>query len=159
MLTHWGFLGVTLGELQQLVMDREAWRAAIRGVAKSRTRLSDWTELNWTEVSLVVKSPPANTGDVRDMGLIPGLGRSPGGRHGNPLQCSCQENSTDRGAWWAAVHRIAKSWTQLKRLSMHARSHKYLYMNVHSSIIHSSYPKRWKQLKCPSANEWIIKVW
>ena len=41
MLTHWGFLGVTLGELQQLVMDREAWRAAIRGVAKSRTRLSD----------------------------------------------------------------------------------------------------------------------
>ena len=62
---------------------------------------------------LVVKSPPANAGDVRDVGSIPGSGRSPGGGHGNPLQYSCLENSTDREAWWATVHRVAKSWTQL----------------------------------------------
>ena len=57
--------------------------------------------------------PPANIADVRDAGLIPGSGRS-GGKHGNPLQYSCLANSMDRGAWQATVHRIAKSWTQLK---------------------------------------------
>ena len=60
---------------------------------------------------LVVKNAHANTGDVRDMGLIPGLGRSLGGGHGNPLQYSCLENSMDRGAWQATVHRVAQSWT------------------------------------------------
>ena len=54
-----------------------------------------------------------------DLGLIPGLGRSLGGRHGNPLQYSCLQNLRDRGAWWAAVHRVAKSRTRLKRLSTH----------------------------------------
>ena len=53
---------------------------------------------------LVVKNPPANAGDVRDAGLIPGLGRSLGGGHGNALQNSCLKNSMDRGAWWATVH-------------------------------------------------------
>ena len=48
---------------------------------------------------------------------IPGSGRSPGGGNDYPLQFSCLENSTDRGAWWAAVHRVAKSWTRLKQLS------------------------------------------
>ena len=43
--------------------------------------------------------------------LIPGSGRSPGGHHGNPLQNSCLENSIDRGAWWAIVHGVQKSWT------------------------------------------------
>ena len=52
-----------------------------------------------SQASLVKKSLPANTGDVRDMGSIPGLGRSPGEGHGNPLQCSCLENPMDRGAW------------------------------------------------------------
>ena len=60
---------------------------------------------------LVVKNPPANAGDMRDMGLIPGLGRSPGGEHGNPLQYSCLENPMDRGAWLATVHWVAKSQT------------------------------------------------
>ena len=54
--------------------------------------------------TLVVKNPPANAGDMGDMCLIPGLGRSPGGGHGNLLQCSCLENSMDRGAWRATVH-------------------------------------------------------
>ena len=49
----------------------------------------------------MVKNPPANTGDVRDTGLVPGLGRSPGGGHGHPLQYSCLENPMDRGAWQA----------------------------------------------------------
>ena len=56
--------------------------------------------------------------NVGDLSLIPGSGRSLGEENGNPLQFSCLENSTDRGAWWAAVQRVAKSWTWLKRLSM-----------------------------------------
>ena len=56
----------------------------------------------------VVKNLPANARDTRDMGSIPGLGRSAGGGNGNPLQHSCLENSMDRGAWWATVHRVTK---------------------------------------------------
>ena len=56
----------------------------------------------------MVKNPPANKGDVREAGLIPGLGSSPGGGHGNPFQCSCLESPMDRGAWRAAVHRVAE---------------------------------------------------
>ena len=66
----------------------------------------------------VVKNLPANAGDSRDTGLIPGSGRSPGGGHGNPLQYSCLENSMDRGAWWAAVHGIAKSRTWLSMYTL-----------------------------------------
>ena len=59
----------------------------------------------------VVKNPPANAGNIRDVGFIPGLGRSPGGGHGNPLQYSCLENPMDRGAWQATVYRVAESDT------------------------------------------------
>jgi len=62
-------------------------------------------------VALVFKNPPAYAGDLRDIDLIPGLGRCPGGGHGNPLQYSCLENPVDRGAWLATVHRVKKSWT------------------------------------------------
>ena len=67
----------------------------------------DWSDLaaaaaadilQASQVALVVKNPPVNEGDVRDLGLMPGLGRSPGGGHGSPLQCSCLENPRDRGA-------------------------------------------------------------
>ena len=61
-------------------------------------------------VALVVKNPPADAGDVRAVGSIPGLERSSGGGHGNPLQYSCLENPMDRGTWWATVLRVAKSW-------------------------------------------------
>ena len=61
----------------------------------------------------VVKNLPANAGD---QGSIPGLERSPGEGNGIPLQYSCLKNPVDRGAWWATVHRVAKSQTQL---SMH----------------------------------------
>ena len=64
---------------------------------------------------LVGKNPPANAGDSRDMGLMPGSGRSPGEGHGHPLQSSSLENLMDRRAWWATVHGVAKRWTQLKQ--------------------------------------------
>ena len=60
-------------------------------------------------MALVIKKLPASAGDVRDSGLIPGLGRSPGGGHGNSFQYSCLENPMERGAWWATIHRVAKS--------------------------------------------------
>ena len=58
----------------------------------------------------LVKNLPANEGDARDVGLIPGSGRAPGEGNGNPLQYSCLENSMDRGAWWAIIPGISKSW-------------------------------------------------
>ena len=73
-----------------------------------------------SHVVLVVKNPPANAGDVRDQGSNPGLGRFPKGGHGNPLQYSCVGNSMDRGAWWATVHKVAKSghdWSDLALIS------------------------------------------
>ena len=68
-------------------------------------------------MALVVKNPPANAGDTRDAGLIPGLGRYPEGGHGNPLQYSWLENPTDRGSWKAAVHRVTESQTRMKQLA------------------------------------------
>ena len=56
----------------------------------------------------MVKKPPANAGDVRDMGSIPGSGRSPGKGNGNTLQYSCLENPMDRGAWQSTVHRVTR---------------------------------------------------
>ena len=61
----------------------------------------------------MVKNPPSNAGDAGDLGLIPGLGRSPGEGNGNPLQYSCLESSIDRGTWWVTVHGVAKSRTRL----------------------------------------------
>ena len=91
-------------------------------IRMSRTKV--WFELNpvvlWaSQVALVVKNLPADTGTIRDMGSIPGSGRSPWGGHDNPLQYSCMAIPMDRGAWWAMVCRVLKSWTWLKRLSMH----------------------------------------
>ena len=62
-------------------------------------------------MALVVKNLPVNAGDIRDRGSIPGLERFPGVENGNPLQYSCPENPTDRGAWWATVRRVVKSQT------------------------------------------------
>ena len=73
-------------------------------------------------MALVIKNLPASAGEVRDTGSIPGLGRSPGGEHGNPLQYSCLESPMDRGAWWATVHGVTKSRTRLEQLSNHSTS-------------------------------------
>ena len=87
----------------------------------------------------MVKNPSAYAGDVIGMGLIPGLGRFPGGGHGNPLQYSCLVNPMDRGAWWATVHRVAKSWTQLKRVSTHAETFMQTKYLVDTSLLHLKY--------------------
>ena len=76
-------------------------------------------ERNGSQSVLVVKNLPVNAGDLRDAGLIPGSGRSPGGGHDNPLQYSCLENPMDRGVWQATVHRVMKSQIWLKWLSTH----------------------------------------
>ena len=81
---------------------------------------------------LVVKNLPANAGATGDSGSIPGLGRSPGGGNGIPLQHSCLGNPMERGAWRATAHEVAKSWTWLQdldkteSLNMHARNYKVL---------------------------------
>jgi len=151
-------------------MDRGAWKAAVHGVARSRTRLSDFTFIFhfhalekemathssvlawripgmvepggllsvgshrvWHDLSDLAaaeidksftggsmsKEFTCNTGDS-DVGLIPGSGRFLGGGYGNLLQYSCLENTMDRGVSWATVHRVTKSWTWLKPLSMQA---------------------------------------
>ena len=91
-------------------MDKGAWWATVHGVAKSWTRLSDFTSLQLrlgleptcqdlgSQVALVVKKPSDDTGDGRDVGSIPGSGRSPGGENGNLLQYSCLGNPMDEGA-------------------------------------------------------------
>ena len=74
--------------------------------------------LPWERASQVaLKNSPANAGDTRGVGSIPGLGRSPGGGHGNPLQYSCLQNPMDRRAWRATVHGVTRSRTRLKPLS------------------------------------------
>ena len=73
-------------------------------------------------MALVIKNPPANAGDVRDAGSIPGLGRYLGGGNGNSLQYSSLENPMDRGTWRTTVHGVSKSRMLLKRLSTHTHT-------------------------------------
>ena len=68
-------------------------------------------------VMLLVKNPPANAGDIKGAGSIPGLERHPGGGHGNPVQYSCLEKPMDRGVWHAAIHGVEKSRTRLRDLT------------------------------------------
>ena len=82
-----------------------------------------------SQFALVVKSLSVSAGDLSNTDLIAGSGRSPGGGHGNPIQYSCLENSMDRGAWWATVHRVAKNQIQLNFLSTEALT--YLF---HTSL-------------------------
>ena len=115
-------MDMNLGKLQEMVRDREAWCFSPWGYKES-TQLVNWTTrklITASQVMLVVKNPPANAGDIRDAGSVSGLGRSPEGGHGNPLQYSCLENPLDKWTWQAIVHRVAKSWTWLKWLSTHA---------------------------------------
>ena len=86
----------SLSKFWEIVKDWEAWCAASHGV---------------TELDNNNKVRPIEQQQQRGEGSIPGSGRSPGGGHGNPFQCSCLENSMDRGAWWTTFHEVAKSWT------------------------------------------------
>ena len=85
----------------------------------------------------MVKNPPANAGDKRDAGLIPGSGRSPGGGKDNLFQYSCLENSMVRAAWEATVHGVTKSWMQLSvlvRTRVHTHTHYSTFDFVHGSF-------------------------
>ena len=84
----------------------------------------------------MVKNLPANAGDIRDVSLIPGWGRSPGGGHGNPLQYSYLENPMDRGAWWASVQGVAMSRMRLSDCTFTFHFHALEEeMATHSSVI------------------------
>ena len=101
------------------------WKPVLQSVGWQRIGYNWATEQQHlykraSQVVLVVRNSPANAGDMRDSGLIPGLGRSPGGGQGNPLQYSCLRNPMDWGAWRAIVHGVGKSRTRLKWLSMQA---------------------------------------
>ena len=67
--------------------------------------------IDYSRKALVIKNLPSSAGDIRDVALIPGSGRSPGGGHGSSHQYSCLENLMDRGAWQATVHRVAQGRT------------------------------------------------
>ena len=95
----------------------------------------------------MIKNPRASLGDLREAGLIPGWGRSPGGGHSNPLQYSCLENPMDRGASRATAHRAAKSWTQLKRLSAHGPG-------IQPQNVCPALPR-----KCSQAKSWVLTGW
>ena len=82
---------------------------------------------------LVVENWPANAGDTGDLGLLPGLGRPPGGGQGNPLHYSFLENPVDRGAWWATAHGVTQSHTRLKRLSMHGACE--IFINIFTNLV------------------------
>ena len=84
----------------------------------------------------MVKNPPANTADVRHAGLTPGSGRVPGGRPDYPFQYSCLENPMDRGAWQNMVHRVSKSRTQLKQLSMHTHTTEFRLLELEEILRH-----------------------
>ena len=100
------------GRLQSMVSQRVGhnWATSVS--------VSVVENLGASQVALVVRNLPAN-GDLRDVGSIPGSGRSPGGGHGNPLKYSCLENPMDRGVWWATVHGVTRSQRWLKWLSIH----------------------------------------
>ena len=85
--------------------------SVIRWVSYNSSQFWHYLHKDGLPGALVVKSPPANVRDIKDLGSIPGSGRSLGGGHGNPLQYSCLENPMDRGAWWARVHRVTESDT------------------------------------------------
>ena len=107
-------------------MDWRAWRVNSPWSHKE-SDTTEWLTLSLLglQAVLVAKNSPANFRDIREVDLIPGSGRSPGGRHGNPLQHSCLENPMDRGAWQATVHRVAKSQTRQKWLITHTCTSKF----------------------------------
>ena len=117
-ITDW--MDMSLCKLPELVMNREAWHAAVHGVTKSHTWMRDWTELSLNILiginihfkcfpgDSTVENSSANVGATGDVGSIPGLGRFPEGGNGNPFQYSCLGNPMDSGVGWVTVHGVTK---------------------------------------------------
>ena len=108
-------------DCERINADLRIWATTVYKLWNSAILLSYLTENSGnlfafmaSQVELVINNPLASEGDMRDVGSIPGSGRSPGGGHSNPLYYSCLENTMDRGAWQATVHRVTKNWTRLK---------------------------------------------
>ena len=96
---------------------------------------------------LVERNPPANTGDIRDAGSIPGSGRSPGVGYGNPLQYLAWRIPMDRGAWQAKVYGLVKSQTRLKRELAHVQLHFKIFFKLY-----------WWHMFLIETNIYIIKI-
>ena len=103
----------------------------------------------------MVKNLSASAGDARDIGSIPGSGRSPGGRYGKPLQYSCLENLTDRGAWWATVHRATKSQIRLSDcMRAHTHTHTHTVKNRVQPDIETQDMFQWEKTQKDFALLW-----
>ena len=100
-------------------------------------------------MAIVIKNPSANVGDMRDASSIPGLGRLPGGGHGNLLQYSCLENPMDRGAWQTTVHGVARSQTQLKLLSTYAQNGSNILWKTYTHLAKAHFKQRHEAGKAP----------
>ena len=87
-----------------------------------------YNNTEFSQVAAVVNKSPAKALDIRDIGSFPGSGRSPGGGQGNPLQYSCLDNLMVRRAWWALVHGVTQSQTQLKQISMHSHMEPTIFL-------------------------------
>ena len=134
---------IAKGSFEESVLCRLSTEWVLTGLSK---------DVEASQVVLILKNPPANTGDVRDSSSVPGSGRSLGRGHGCLLQYSCLENPMDRGTWQATVHRVAKSQTQLKQLSTHTHTidRSSLTLAFYHKINILNYI--WKQIEF-----WIVK--
>ena len=139
--------------------DGGAWWAAVYGVAQSQTwlkQLSSSSSLNKGFPSSA--SVPVNAGDVRTLGLIPGLERSLGVGNGNLHQCSCSENSIERRPWWATIHRTAKESATTEWLSTHTHKHTHTHtawikLNYHVAYFNRMvFSRVWHAWEIPSKN-------
>ena len=129
--------------------------------------------LRASQVALMVKNLPFNTGDIRDASSTPGSGRFPGGGHDNPLQYSCLENLMDRGAWQATVHGVTKSQRQLSTQHRHMRARTHTHTHHHSfpsgfSLfqqglispgVPAPYPELRKRMKAENKQKYIYPLW
>ena len=129
-------MDVSLSQLPEFMMDREAWRAAIHGVTKSWTRLRDWTELKYIHTHIHIH-------------IYIGEG------NGNPLQCSCLENPRDGGAWWAAISGAAQSRTRLKQLSSSIHIYNmHVYIHTCIQVLYICLPGQLVYIYCYWINSW-----